>query len=94
MEPQVEAASPFADRQFVERTASRLVVAWQLSGMSFEELSRRSQISRSALSRYLKGTRMPNALALSRLCSVLGTSADWVLAVRPSGGEKILVADR
>lgn len=81
------AADPAGDVAFVERTAARIIVAWRRSGLSFEDLCEETQISRTAMTRYIKGERTPNARSLAAVCTALGVSADWVLAIGepPSG---------
>lgn len=59
----------------------RLADALKLRDMTAAELSRRSGIDKSSISRYLKGTHSPNSETLLAISSVLKVSPAWLLGV-------------
>lgn len=79
-------ATEVSDRLVVERTASRLLLAWYRSGLKLNEVAERSQVSRTALYRYMTGQTLISSWALMRVCPVLGVSADWLLGTGASRG--------
>lgn len=79
-------AAEVSDRLVVERTASRLLLAWYRSGLKLNELAERSQVSRTALYRYMTGQTLISSWALLKVCPVLGVSADWLLGTGTSRG--------
>lgn len=63
--------------------SGRLALAVVRSGLSRSDISRRSGVSETAISRYVRGERMVSSHALVSLCEVLDVSADWILGLDP-----------
>ena len=57
----------------------RLNKALQLRGMTAAELSRKTGINKSSLSRYLTGESIPRSLAIGKMAEALHVSPAWVL---------------
>lgn len=61
--------------------SGRLALAVTRSGLSRAEIARKSGVSETAISRYVRGERLVSTHALVPLCEVLHVSADWVLGL-------------
>lgn len=61
--------------------SGRLALAVARSGLSRAEISRKSGVSETAISRYVRGERLVSTHALVALCGVLRVSADWMLGL-------------
>lgn len=61
--------------------SGRLAYVIVRSGLSRSEIARRSGVSETAISRYVRGERMVSTHALVSLCEVLDVSADWILGL-------------
>ena len=57
----------------------RLNKALQLRDMTAAELSRKTGINKSSLSRYLTGESIPRSLAIGKMAEALHVSPAWVL---------------
>ena len=57
---------------------TRLLDAMHMKGVSAAELSRKSGISESNISRYLSGVSLPSLSSLLMLAKVLDVSSDWL----------------
>lgn len=47
--------------------------------MEQKDLAKMTGITEVSISRYISDKRIPNALALKKICTILGVSADWML---------------
>ncbi|MDC2828432.1 helix-turn-helix domain-containing protein [Limosilactobacillus mucosae] len=63
----------------MERFQLRLLEALEEKGISQAELSRRTGISRSSISKYLKGTFKAKPQHVQLLAPALGVSYDWLI---------------
>lgn len=61
--------------------SGRLALAVSHSGLTRAEIARRSGVSETAISRYVRGERLVSTHALVALCDVLRVSSDWVLGL-------------
>ena len=61
--------------------SGRLALAVSRSGLTRAEIARRSGVSETAISRYVRGVRLVSTHALVALCDVLRVSSDWVLGL-------------
>lgn len=59
----------------------RLNQLYQESKLTREEFAKRCEISTSALTNYLKGSRTPDAIKLPHICEEFNVSADWLLGL-------------
>lgn len=59
----------------------RLQQALRFRNMKQKELAERIGVNEVTLSRYVKGTRTPNADVIIRMCKELNVSADWLLGL-------------
>ena len=59
----------------------RLNQLYQESKLTREEFAKRCEISTSALTNYLKGSRTPDAAKLPHICEEFKVSADWLLGL-------------
>lgn len=66
--------------------ATRLLKARKMSGLSLDELSQRSDISKPALSKYENSLRMPDSENILRLSKALNVDMDFFFS-QPSGNE-------
>lgn len=74
------APGPYSEAPQLLLFRRRLRAAMKAAGYpSALSLARIIGMSRTGLSRYLDGTRLPSALALVQLERALGVSADWLL---------------
>jgi transcriptional regulator with XRE-family HTH domain len=74
------AAQQFEAQQVEARLAARLAGLRAEHGWSLEELARRSDVSRSTLSRLERGEISPTAALLGRLCAAYGRTMSRLLA--------------
>lgn len=63
----------------MEGFAGRLHDVWIRSNMTQKEVAYEIGWEQKAVRGWLYGDRMPNALALARLCRLFGVSADYLL---------------
>ena len=57
----------------------RLNEALKLRNMTAAELSKRSGIAKSSLSRYLTGENIPRSIAIGKMATALNVSPAWIL---------------
>lgn len=67
---------------FLSGFAKRLIFAMRYRKITPTELSRRTGISRPAISHYTHGYRAPEAAYLVRICKALDVSADALLGLK------------
>lgn len=73
--------------------ASRLREKIDKTGLKDAEIARRSGVSTSALSSYLKGRSFPNSEQLFPLCDVLGVDPRWLISGVSPSRPSIAIAD-
>ncbi len=59
----------------------RLKLSLKIRKMTQKEFAERLDMTEPTISRYIKGTRQPNADTIVAICRVLGISADWLLGM-------------
>lgn len=59
----------------------RLKYSLEIRKMTQREFAERLDMTEPTISRYIKGTRQPNADTIIAICRVLGVSADWLLGM-------------
>ena len=57
----------------------RLNEALKLRGMSAAELSKKSGLAKSSVSRYLTGENVPRSIAIGKMATALNVSPAWIL---------------
>lgn len=57
----------------------RLNEAMKLRGMTAADLSKKSGLAKSSLSRYLTGENIPRSIAIGKLAEALNVSPVWIL---------------
>lgn len=60
-------------------------------GMSQSDLSRATGITQTTISRYVKTSRVPNAIQIQRICKALGVSSDYLLGIEGDNFERLLI---
>lgn len=60
-------------------TANRLRIAMNLSGLSQQELSERSGVSKASISQYCNGTYVPSNVSAGKMAKVLSVSPVWLM---------------
>lgn len=63
------------------KTMERLQQALRFRNITQKELAERIGVNEVTMSRYVKGTRTPNANIIIRVCRELNVSADWLLGL-------------
>ena len=72
--------------------ASRIAELLAQQKLTQKELSQKSGITEAAISRYIKGDRVPRGVNLAKIADALGTSTDYLLGQDTfDGDEKKLV---
>ena len=57
----------------------RLNEAMKLRGMNAKELSDKSGLAKSSVSRYLSGENIPRSIAIGKMATALNVSPAWIL---------------
>lgn len=57
----------------------RLLEAMKIRGITATELSKKSGLNKSSVSRYLSGETIPRSLAIGKMASALNVNPAWVL---------------
>ena len=64
----------------------RIALARKQAGLSQEQLGEQLGVSRQAVSKWESGQANPDVDYLTRMCALLGVSADWLLLGKETGG--------
>lgn len=64
-----------------EMFRDRLTYALKQSGMSYSELSKRSGVSKSSLSKYARGVCLPKQDVLKKIAESLGVNILWLMGI-------------
>ena len=64
----------------------RITLARKQAGLSQEQLGEQLGVSRQAVSKWESGQANPDVDYLTRMCALLGVSADWLLLGKETGG--------
>lgn len=67
-----------------ETIGDRLKYSLKIRKLTQKEFAQRTNITESAMSRYISGERVPRADTLVSICRELGVSADWLLGMTES----------
>lgn len=67
-----------------ETIGDRLKYSLKIRKLTQKEFAQRTNITESAMSRYISGERVPRADTLVSICRSLGVSADWLLGMTES----------
>lgn len=65
----------------LRRFRPRLADVMRKNGLTAASLAEAVDMTRPAVSQYLSGTRIPETVALIRLCRTLNVSADYLLGI-------------
>ena len=71
----------------------RLNEALKLRGMSAAELSKKSGLAKSSVSRYLTGENVPRSIAIGKMATALNVSPAWILGYNLTIDGKEIVVD-
>lgn len=72
----------------------RLASAITNSGMSLQELSRKTDVDASHISDVMNGNSIMREFDIARLCTALNISADWLLGITTTDANKCVEVDR
>jgi transcriptional regulator with XRE-family HTH domain len=61
--------------------SNRLRTALQIRNLSQKQFAQKLGITEVTASRYINGTRTPNANVIAKICKTLNISADWLLGL-------------
>lgn len=67
-----------------ETIGDRLKYSLKIRKLTQKEFAQRTNITESAMSRYISGERVPRANTLVIICRELGVCADWLLGMTES----------